>query len=274
MNSISTTLRKPLLGCVLAMNGCLLATAAESRQALGPEQAFGFDQATALEQMGEPAQVAAQDEEDGAYWLAVSDNLLDGERGGFDFGNGLKFSIGIERATYINGALITTTSFNFNNLERLGPELAAQINQSVLALIQNGPRNTMDRGPTAAVAQGAGGRSNASASAPGVVQNASSVAPPATSHSTSTGAADNTQTTWAAARAEAAANASTASAATIIQNLPSALPATFIQNTLNNQEIRNMTVINATVNSMGMMKSMHSLATLQQALNNAINARM
>lgn len=45
-----------------------------------------------------------------APWPAVSDQALAAMRGGFDFGAGLLVSFGIERAVYINGALVTTTA--------------------------------------------------------------------------------------------------------------------------------------------------------------------
>lgn len=238
MNSVPITLaRKVLLACMLAMSWCFLAAdsvASETEQAAG------------------------------SYWLAVSDKTLDELRGGFDFGRGLTFSIGIERATYINGALITTTSFNFNNLDRLGPELVARINKQVstLNLIQNGPGNAFQPGASPTTSQGAAARNTQSASGAAVVQNTSSTAPAAVVENTSSGSAATT-----------VQNAPSTTTSTFILNTPSNVPATFIQNTLNDQHIRNLTVINATINSLGMMKSLNSLSTLQQALNSAILSR-
>jgi hypothetical protein len=219
-----------------------------------------------------------------SYWLAASNKDLDEMRGGFDFGNGLMFSIGIERATYINGALITTTSFNFNNLDRLSPELAAQINKNVATLIQNGPGNTFHSGPPPATSTGAVARNTSSASA-GAVQNASSNSPASAVRNTSATAPAVVQNTSSAAPAVVAQNTSAASPGTVVQNTqsgtssvvvqttPSFLPSTFIQNTLNDQHIRTLTMINATVNSVGMMRSLHSLSTLREALAGAIHSR-
>jgi hypothetical protein len=47
---------------------------------------------------------------------------------------------------------------------------------------------------------------------------------------------------------------------------------TIIQNSLNNQHIENQTIINASSNSMGMLKNLNSLSTLNQSLLNAVGA--
>lgn len=49
--------------------------------------------------------------------------------------------------------------------------------------------------------------------------------------------------------------------------------ATYIQNTLNNQTIRNQTVIQATTNGLGIIKSLNLQSTLNDALTNAIRSR-
>ncbi|MEO6322756.1 MAG: hypothetical protein ABIR56_18925 [Polaromonas sp.] len=49
--------------------------------------------------------------------------------------------------------------------------------------------------------------------------------------------------------------------------------ATYIQNTLNNQTIRNQTVIQATTNGLGIIKSLNLQNTLNDALTNAIRSR-
>lgn len=48
----------------------------------------------------------------GTSAFAVADTLLDGIRGGFASAEGVLISFGIERVTYINGVLTTSTSFN------------------------------------------------------------------------------------------------------------------------------------------------------------------
>lgn len=144
-----------------------------------------------------------QPEED-ALWLAASDRTLDQLRGGFDLGSGLVVSFGISRAVYVNGQLMTSTSFQVGDITKLTSSQAMALNQKIASqalVVQNGPGNTVDPG-----------------------------------------------------------------AATIPF-------ATYIQNTLNNQTIRNQTVIQATTNSLGIMKSLNLQSTLNDSLTNAIRNR-
>ena len=59
---------------------------------------------------------AADDAIDRENWIALPDATLADLRGGFDLGNGLRVSFGIERAIYINGALVTTAALNIGAL--------------------------------------------------------------------------------------------------------------------------------------------------------------
>lgn len=47
-------------------------------------------------------------------------------------------------------------------------------------------------------------------------------------------------------------------------------PGTFIQNTLNNQHIQSQTVINASSNALGLMKTLNTLTSLREALGNSV----
>lgn len=143
-------------------------------------------------------------ERDGAIWMAVSDKRLDVLRGGFDAGGGLLVSLGITRAVYINGALITQTTLNFGRVTDLTTAQAAQLNRQLatLNLVQNGPGNFVQPG---------------------------------------------------------AANGATG--------------GTIIQNTLNNQQIVNQTVINASSNAMGMMRNLNLQNTLADTLSRAAAPR-
>ena len=49
--------------------------------------------------------------------------------------------------------------------------------------------------------------------------------------------------------------------------------AMYIQNTLNNQTIRNQTVIEATTSGLSLVKSLNLQATLNDSINNAIRNR-
>lgn len=125
-------------------------------------------------------------------WVAVESHLLDDSRGGFDTSLRLTLSFGIERAVYLNGALITTTSFNLPTMSGLGINEAGGTNMtrsnglpiSSVALLQNGTGNSFSAGSS---------------------------------------------------------------------NLPQA--ATVIQNTLNNQSIQSLTTINASANSLQLLRA-------------------
>lgn len=83
--------------------------------------------------------------------------------------------------------------------------------------------------------------------------------------------------------AQAAMINSAAGSVNVVQNGPGnmiqsgalsqAVGATVIQNSLNNQHIQNLTIIDTTTNSLGMLKGMNSQATLQNALSNSVTAR-
>jgi hypothetical protein len=134
-------------------------------------------------------------------WTAVEDSTLASMRGGFDFGNGLSVSFGIERAVYINGALVTTTAINVGDLARVTPEQATLISRqaAAISLVQNGPGN-----------------------------------------------------------------------AAALTGSDLATPGTVIQNTLSNQNIQSQTIINASSNALGLMKTLNTLSSLREALGNSV----
>lgn len=127
--------------------------------------------------------------------VAVSEKLLDGVRGGFGV-DGLNITFGIERAVYINGALVTTTSLNLSDLGRItaGSGTTA-FNAGTIALIQSGAGNLVSAGTFASGAVG-----------------------------------------------------------------------TVIQNTLDGQKIQNMTVINATTNSLGALRGLNLESSMRGAV--------
>ena len=90
--------------------------------------------------------------------VALSDSKLNRIRGGFVTDNGLQISFGIERAVYINGALVTSTSLNVSDLGKTagGQAQPAPGAASVgnLALIQTGAGNTFSVGPVSAATVG------------------------------------------------------------------------------------------------------------------------
>jgi hypothetical protein len=83
---------------------------------------------------------------DVAGWTPVSAETLDDMRGGFDMGNGLVASFGIDRAVYVNGNLVTSTSFNIPDIAHITTTQAAAMNSALnsVSLTQIGPNNTFD----------------------------------------------------------------------------------------------------------------------------------
>jgi hypothetical protein len=139
----------------------------------------------------------------GSERLAVRDTALDTVRGGF-VTNNLNIAFGIERAVYINGALVTTTSLNITDTGRITSSTDTKgLTPSTLALIQSGAGNSV-----------AGG---AFSSASGVGLNANAI-------------------------------------------------GTVVQNTLDGQKIQNVTVINATANSLGVLRELNLQNSLRSSL--------
>lgn len=93
--------------------------------------------------------------------VAVRTDKLEEVRGGFVTDGGLKVSFGIERAVYINGDLVATTTLNVGDLSRTAAtgtapaaNAAAQAATGTLALIQTGPGNSFTTAPIGADALG------------------------------------------------------------------------------------------------------------------------
>lgn len=83
---------------------------------------------------------------DVADWAPVSAETLDDTRGGFDMGNGLVASFGIDRAVYVNGNLVTSTSFNIPDIAHITTAQAAAMSSALnsVSVTQVGPNNTFD----------------------------------------------------------------------------------------------------------------------------------
>ncbi|NML17635.1 hypothetical protein [Azohydromonas caseinilytica] len=133
---------------------------------------------------------------------ALDESTLDTMRGGFIGDGGLKISFGIERAVYVNGNLVTTTSLNLSELGALSAGKGASLDLADagtrIALIQSGAGNT------------------------------------------------------------------------VLNNLGPAAIGTVIQNTLNGQKIQTMTVINATANSLSVLKSLDLERNVRGAITDAL----
>lgn len=131
----------------------------------------------------------------GGERVAVAETTLDVVRGGF-VTDTLNISFGIERAVYINGALVATTSFNLSDLGRIsGGRGSVALDSATVALIQSGTGNTVSAG-----------------------------------------------------------------------SISSASLSTVVQNTLDGQKIQSLTVINASVNSLGVLRGLNLQSSLRGAV--------
>lgn len=81
-----------------------------------------------------------------AGWSPVGEDTLDQTRGGFDVGNGLVASFGIDRAVYVNGNLVTTTSFNVPDIAHMtaAQATAMQTALGTVLVTQVGPNNSLN----------------------------------------------------------------------------------------------------------------------------------
>jgi len=152
--------------------------------ALGRDDLFGSSRRSASEDdpasllaatPGEPAVAAAADRSlspsgldrsrarspIGDGLVAVGEQDLDRVRGGFITGAGLQVSFGIERAVYINGSLVTTTSLNVSDAAGavrghapVNTVASGVASGTGITLIQNGPGNTFLTGPISAATLG------------------------------------------------------------------------------------------------------------------------
>lgn len=127
--------------------------------------------------------------------VALDEKRLDGVRGGF-VGDGLNISFGIERAVYVNGVLVTSTSLNMSDLGRMtAGRGTTSFDAGTIALVQSGAGNLVTTG-----------------------------------------------------------------------TMSSATMGTIVQNTLDGQKIQSVTVINASVNSLGVLRNLNFQSSLRGAV--------
>lgn len=84
---------------------------------------------------------------DAAGWgAAASDDYLATLRGGFGSGPGLTASFGIDRAVYVNGNLVTSSSLYIPNIGQLSTTQAGALAAmaGTINVIQNGPGDRID----------------------------------------------------------------------------------------------------------------------------------
>ena len=92
----------------------------------------------------------------GSELVALRSAELDEVRGGFVTHEGMKISFGIERAVYLNGTLVTTTSLNIADLARISGGQAQVTGNGFgsLGQVQSGPGNVFMPGAISTTAAG------------------------------------------------------------------------------------------------------------------------
>lgn len=92
----------------------------------------------------------------GGHVVALNSEKLDEIRGGFVTDSGLKISFGIERAVYLNGTLVSTTSLNIADLSKISGGRADVSGDAagVLTLVQSGSGNVFAPGSVSNTAAG------------------------------------------------------------------------------------------------------------------------
>lgn len=86
-----------------------------------------------------------------AGWTAVSDEMLEQARGGFEMPGGLSMSFGIERLVSINGNVVSSVAFSIADVTRLSAEEANLARTAIASMnvLQNGAGNTFAPGSLA-----------------------------------------------------------------------------------------------------------------------------
>lgn len=233
----------------------------------------------------EPARVAHA-RNDMAKWKPVAHAKLDEARGGFDVG-GLQVGFGIDRAVYVNGSLAVATSISIPDVSRITAAQAAQLQQALggVAAAVAQANTAANSAVAAANAAAADARAQAGQAGAAAQATAAGAVAAATGAAGSSASASSGPATGASASATGASGLPTSIVATatgtvatnglsnVVQNgtgntanigAMANMPATVIQNTLNNQSIQSLMTISASVNTLAAFRA--------QVANTALNS--
>jgi hypothetical protein len=162
----------------------------------------------------------------------VSAVRLDAVRGGFDLGDGLQASFGIQRAVYVDGSLVTYLNVTIPDLAHITTQQAVSLAAALGTVnVQVGSGNTIDT----------------SSSTTGAASRAAAVVPAVTQTNTP--------------------NNPVVISTVIPASIAQANAATTIQNTVDNQVIRSLTTLNVSVSALNALRNQNlqqSLQTVQQ----------
>lgn len=197
------------------------------------------------------------------FGMPISTQGLATIRGGFDLGDGLEVSFGIQRAVYVDGNLVTYLNVSIPDIAHITAQQATSLAEALGTIdVQVGSGNTF----TPSITTQAGAAS--------VAQNVTQTVTQALAQGASSSAVGNVGSAGAGS-----ASSTQASGAGAFQNTPmvtstiipasatQASAATVIQNTVNNQLIRSLTTLNVAVNALNAMRNQglqQSMQTAQQ----------
>ena len=187
------------------------------------------------------------------FGMPVSMERLDAVRGGFDLGDGLQASLGIQRAIYVDGNLVTYINVSIPDIAHITTQQAMSLATALGTLdVQVGQGNTFNSSS-----------STAQASAATVTQSALSNVTSHVAASTAPATQANTVTVVQNSLSDPMVTSSIIPASTPAQ----ASAATVIQNTVDNQVIRSLTTLNVAISALNAMRNQglqQSLQTAQQ----------
>lgn len=200
------------VGC-LGLLGCVGAVSAQDRASL-PHPVYGLG-------------------------MPVSVEGLAAVRGGFDLGDGLQVSFGIQRAVYVDGNLVTYVNVSVPDIAHITQQQATSLATALGTLnVQVGQGNTFN--PSSSTTQ------------PGALSSVSSHVP-----------TDSPTTQANATTIVQNALSNPLVTSTIIPASAQANAATVIQNTVDNQIISSLTTLNVAINAMHNQGLQQSLQAAQ-----------
>lgn len=179
--------------------------------------------------------------------IPVPMERLANTRGGFDLGDGLNISFGIERAIYVDGNLVTYLNVSIPDIAHITTQQAMALATALSTVnVQIGPGNTFDPSSTTPASMSAAGQVpvNAQAGSSGV------------------NAVPATQSNMATVIQNALSNPAVRSSVTP-SSLSQANAATVIQNTVDNQVISSLTTLNVAVNALNAIRNQGLQQSLQ-----------
>lgn len=194
------------------------------------------------------------------FGTPVSAERLAAVRGGFDLGEGLQVSFGVQRAVYVDGNLVTYINMSIPDVAHITTQQAMSLATALSTVdVQIGSGNTFNPSigtPQANTATAMSASTNASSGTQ------------ASAPATATPGVPVTAGAQGASPAGATADASSNPVVTRIvipSSATQANAATVIQNTVNNQVVRTLTTLNVAVNALNVMRGQSLQQSLQAA---------